>query len=408
MVPVREAQTIILERVQPLPPRPFRLGATALGLTCAEDVPSDRDSPPFDKALMDGYAVRAADLQSGRAELRVIEEVTAGQLPRHAVDPGSATRIMTGAPIPAGADTVVIVEKTRLADDGRVVLEDHPSPGQNILPRGAEMRLGEKVIRAGTVMRPQEIGVLAAIGKAELQCHPRPLVTILSTGNEIVEVDRTPGPGQIRNGNGLMLLAQVQRGGGVPRSMLIVPDEKERLRLAVQQGLEAGDVVVLSGGVSAGKLDLVPGVLADAGVKTHIQKVFMKPGKPMHFGTFERKDGSFCYAFGLPGNPVSSLVCFELFVRPALRKMRGLIPGPCIVSARLGADFAYRSDRPTYYPARLELSADGWNVTPVPWSGSADLKSVLAANAFLVLPEGDKTHRAGERYPVLRVEDDWI
>jgi molybdopterin molybdotransferase len=408
MIPVPEAQTTILERVQLLPPQTVRLGAAALGLVAAEDVACDRDSPPFDKALMDGYAVLASDLTTARAELEVIEEVTAGQSPRKTLRPGAATRIMTGAPIPAGADAVVAVERSRLLDGGRVLLEDQPRPGQHVLPRGQEMRAGAKVLRAGAVLRPQEIGILASVGRAELKAHPRPRVTVLSTGNEVVEVDRTPGPAQIRNGNGLMLLAQVQRAGAVARSMLIVPDEKQQLRLAAQQGLEQGDALVLSGGVSAGKLDLVPGVLADLSVKPHVHKVFMKPGKPMYFGTFQRKDESLAYVFGLPGNPVSSLVCFELFVRPALRKMRGLIPGPCIVAARLERDFAYKSDRPTYHPARLELSAEGWTVAPVPWFGSPDLKGVLAANAFLVVPEGDKQHRAGERYPVLRVEDDWV
>lgn len=407
MLSVAQAQTAILEQVEPLPPQSVRLGSAALGLVLCENVTSDADSPPFDKAMMDGYAVRAEDFSSGGADLEIVEEVTAGRVPTRTVGTGQATQIMTGAPIPAGANAVVMVERGQ-TQGGRVLLRELPRPGQNILPRGREMRAGEKILPAETVLRPQEIGILSGLGKALVSVRPRPRVTILSTGDEVVDIDRNPGPGQIRNSNGLMLLAQVQRAGGLPRSLLIVPDEKNQLRLAIRQGLEQGDVVVLSGGVSAGRLDLVPAVLAELGVKAHVHKVCMKPGKPVYFGTWTGGPAAPKCVFGLPGNPVSSLVCFELFVRPALRKLRGLVPGPCMVSACLQEDFPYQTDRPTYHPARLELATEGWSVRPVPWFGSADLRGVSAANAFLLLPEGDRAHPRGERYPVLRVEDDWM
>ncbi len=399
MFGVPEAQAVVSKHAQPLPPQTVPLTASALGLVLAEDVSSDLDMPPYDKSLMDGYAVRAADLSDGQAVLSVIEEVTAGQTPRLPVAAGQATRIMTGAPIPPGADAVIMVERTQPVEANRVRIEDRPPrPGQNIMPRGREMRQGQVVLRAGTTLRPQEFGMLATVGRNAVQAHPAPAVAILSTGDELVEAPQQPGPGQIRNGNGPMLLAQVCRAGAVPRYLGIARDRLESLRPLVAEGLRA-PVLVLSGGVSAGKLDLVPGVLNELGVEAHFHKVEMKPGRPVFFGT--RGDS---LVFGLPGNPVSALVCFELFVRPALRRLGGhRDAGPPFVQAVLTEDFAYRTDRPTYHPAWLE-GAEEWRVRPVPWFGSPDLTALAQANAFVLLPTGDHRHRAGQRFPVLRVE----
>jgi molybdopterin molybdotransferase len=400
MLSVSEAQSVVLQHARPLPPEIVPLAAAALGLVLAEDVASDLDVPPHDKAMMDGYAVRAADLAEGRATLRVIEEVTAGQTPRRPVGAGEATRIMTGAPVPEGADAVVMVERTRPGENDRVEVEDGPvRPGQNVMKRGLEMRRGETVLSAGARLRPQEFGVLATVGRAEAKVHPAPQVAILSTGDEVVEAPARPGPGQIRNGNGPMLLAQAVRAGAVPRYLGIARDRADSLRPLVAEGLKA-HVLVLSGGVSAGKLDLVPGVLRELGVEAYFHKVTMKPGKPVFFGT---RAGTL--VFGLPGNPVSSLVCFELFVRPALRRMQGHAdPGPVMVAASLAEDFTYRTDRPTYYPAWLEAVESGWRVRPVPWLGSPDLRALTRANAFALFPPGDYQHRAGEPVKVLRVE----
>jgi molybdopterin molybdotransferase len=400
MLSVAEAQAVVLQHARPLPPEAVPLAPAALGLVLAEDVASDLDVPPYDKVLMDGFAVRAADLPEGRGVLRVIEEVTAGRSPLRPVGPGEATRIMTGAPLPAGADAVVMVERTRAAGNDRVAVEDRPPvPGQNVLPCGKEMRRGETVLAAGTVLRPQELGVLATVGRTAARVHPAPAVAVLATGDELVEANRVPGPGQIRNSNGPMLAGQVARAGGVPRPLGIAPDRLDRLRDLVAEGLRS-PVLILSGGVSAGKLDLVPGVLHELGVPAHFHKVEMKPGKPVFFGS--RGDH---LVFGLPGNPVSSLVCFELFVRPALRRLGGHAdPGPRLVRAALAEDFAYRTDRPTYHPAWLEAGEEGWRVRAVPWFGSSDLRGLTRANAFVLFPAGDHRHRAGQVFQVLSTE----
>jgi molybdopterin molybdotransferase len=401
MLSVSQAQALILQDAQPLPPAAAPLGPALLGAVLAEDVASDLDMPPYDKALMDGYAVRAADLADGRAALQVVEEITAGRVPRHALGPGQASRIMTGAPVPAGADAVVMVERTRLQDDGRVLVEGRPPrPGDNVLPRAREMRRGEVVLSAGAELRPQELGLLAAVGRAEVRAVPAPRLAVLSTGDEVVEAGAAPGPGQIRNSNGPMLTALAAWAGARPRYLGIACDRLDSLRPLVEQGLR-DDVLVLSGGVSAGKLDLVPGVLQEAGVTARLHKVEMKPGKPVFFGSRDC-DGRRVLVFGLPGNPVSALVCFALFVRPALRLLAGHAdPATDPLAATLAGDFAYRTDRPTYHPAHLEVREGRYEVRAVPWFGSADLRGLLRANALVVLPAGDQQHRAGATLPVL-------
>jgi molybdopterin molybdotransferase len=399
MLAVSEAQALILQHTQPLPPESTALGPDAVGRVLAEDVVSDLDMPPHDKALMDGYAVRAADLAAGEATLAVIEEITAGRTPKLAIGAGQASRIMTGAPVPSGADAVVMVEQTCSVDGSRVRVKEAPRPGQNILSRGREMRRGDTILSAGTMLRPQEIGVLGTVGRSAVKLHPAPPVSVLATGDELVEASEQPGPGQIRNGNGPLLLAQVRRAGGVPHYLGIARDNVDSLGSLVAEGLRA-PVLVLTGGVSAGKLDLVPGVLRDLGVVAQFHKVAMKPGKPVFFGIRGTS-----LVFGLPGNPVSALVCFELFVRPAIQRLGGhLAPGPLMVQASLAADFTYPTDRPTYHPARLEVTEQGWTVRPVPWFGSSDLRGLLRANALLVLPEGEGQHRAGQALPVMRIE----
>ncbi len=412
MLSVEVAQAIVLQHARPLPAEAASLTPALLGAVLAEEIVSDLDSPPYDKAMMDGYAVRCQDLPEGKGTLTVIEEITAGKTPSKTVQVGQASRIMTGAPIPQGADAVIQVERTRMVDGDRVEIDSRPPrPGLNVLHRGLEIRRGDVVLKPGARLRPQEFGVLATLGRTTIRVVPPPTVCILSTGDEVVEAGQNPGPGQIRNSNGPMLSAQVSRAGAVPRYLGIARDELSSLASLVAEGLK-GDVLILSGGVSAGKLDLVPGVLQDAGVVAHFHKVELKPGKPVFFGTRtvsppreQGQKGRNTLVFGLPGNPVSALACFELFIRPAIRRLRGFSePGPKMVQAQLVEDFPYRTDRPTYHPAWLEATSAGFRVRVVPWLGSPDLRGLLRANALIVLPPGDFLHRAGQVFPVLDME----
>lgn len=402
MLSVSEAQALVMQQARALPPVRLPVSPDRLGQVLAEDIASDIDMPPFDKSLMDGFAVRAADLPEGKATLSIIEEVTAGQTPRRPVGLGQATRIMTGAPIPTGADAVVMIERTRLTSDGRIQVDDKPPrSGQNIMSRGREMGRGEIVLQAGIELRPQEFGILASVGKTTVAVFPGPKVAILATGDEIVEAHQQPGPGQIRNGNGPMLEALVTRAGGIPYSLGIAVDRAPEIRSLVEKGLPS-NILVLCGGVSAGKLDLVPGVLQELGVQAHFHKVELKPGKPVLFGTWGSGP---TLVFGLPGNPVSALVCFELFVRPALRRLGGHAKlGPFLVEATLTAEFTYKTDRPTYYPAWLDWEGKGYQVRPVPWFGSPDLRSQAHANAFIVTVAGEHHIPAGQVVSVMKTE----
>lgn len=394
MISVREALELCLERAVPFPVMEVSLDET-LGLVLAEDVHSDIDSPPFDKALMDGFAVRSAAVNAG-AELTILETITAGQVPTKTVEIGTAIRIMTGAPIPSGADAIVRIEEARINADGSKVRFgiSSVSPGERILKRGAAMRRGDIVLRQGRELRPQELGVLAELGKAEVPVRRRPRVAVLATGDELVPVSDTPKPGQIRNSNETMLAAQIQRAGGVAEKLGIAKDTRPDLAAKIQAGLKC-DLLILSGGVSAGTLDLVPSELANAGVKELFHQVNVKPGKPVWFGV--KEDGEFrSYVFGLPGNPVSSMVCFELFARPVIRRLMGYeSPYPDVISTKLTADFHNRGERPVYHPAHYGGARDGHCVSLIPWMGSSDLRATVDANGMAVFPQGDTLYKAG-------------
>jgi molybdopterin molybdotransferase len=379
MLDVSAALDVVLRHARPLA---AVASAPAVGRVLAEAVTADRDSPPFTKAAMDGYAVRSADCQSAGMSLRIIDEVAAGDTPTKPVNAGECARIFTGAPVPAGADAVVMVEKTETLDNGRVRIDEAGvKPEQNVVPRGQEMRAGEVVLPAGTFLSPVAVGLLAAVGRSTVKQVSVARVGVLATGNELVEPGTTPGPGQIRNSNGPMIAALSARARATATHLGIVRDDPRDMADRIRKGLSDADVLLLAGGVSAGAADLVPGVLADLGVTTHFHKVRMKPGKPVLFGT---TDGSL--VFGLPGNPVSAFVCFELFVRPAIRALAGHAdPGPRVQSLPLAEKLDASNDRPTYHPARLTPDR---RVTPLPWFGSADLRALLAADALIVLPAG--------------------
>jgi molybdopterin molybdotransferase len=393
MLEVPAALEIVLSRAKRLTPAPKPLTPALLGHVVAADVASDIDSPPYAKSIMYGYAVQADD---AAISLTVIEEVAAGRTPTRTVGPGQAARVMTGAPIPDGADAVIPHEQTKLTGD-RVEIRRPVAKGKFILPRAKEMRAGEVVVSAGTKLTPAALGLLAAVGRTEVWFYPAPRLAIISTGDELVEAPARPGPGQIRNTNGPMLTALALRAGAEARYLGIARDDKAGLEKLVRDGLNGSDVLVLSGGVSAGKYDFVPDVLRDSGVEAHFHKVRMKPGKPLLFGT--RGD---TLVFGLPGNPVSSFVGFELFVRPALRKMGGeAIPGPVFVPLPIAEDLTTENDRPTYAPATLRWTSDGLRVSPAGWFGSADLRGLLATDALISLPAGVFSYATGFSVPTL-------
>lgn len=405
MITVEAALDHVARHVRPLAAERIAVGE-ALGRVLAEDVASDVDSPPHDKSIVDGYAVRSADLAQHPVTLTVLEEVVAGAVPSKPVTPGAATRIMTGAPVPDGADAIVMVEQTETlaGEPQRVIVRSPPlAAGRNILRLGASLRRGDVVLRAGHRVRPIEIGLLSEVGRTHVQAVRRPKAAVLSTGNELVPPAERPAAGQIRNSNGPMLMAAVRRVGGEAIELGVGRDEPEALRRLIAAGLEA-DVLVISGGVSAGVLDLVPGLLNESGVCQVFHKVSIKPGKPVWFGVRE-SGGAKTLVFGLPGNPASSLVGFELFVGPALRALLGRpFAPPATHAARLTAEFQHRGERATYYPARLTGSADGCLAEPLAWQGSADLRTLSMADGLIHFASGERAYAPGDLVTVSRFD----
>jgi molybdopterin molybdotransferase len=372
MLTVEQASEIILKDVPTLRAIEIPL-ASAPGHVLAEECRSDLDMPPFDKSMMDGYAVRSADA----GPLRVLEEIPAGKLPSKELTPGTCSKVMTGAPVPAGADAVQQVEKTRREGD-LVTLSSAVTPGQNIAPRATDLRAGETVLRPGHLLRPAEIGALAAIGKTHVRVYAKPHCAVLATGDELVAPDAKPGAGQIRNSNTAQIAAQVRSLGLECDDLGIVRDDAAAIRAAVRDGLKR-DVLILSGGVSAGDWDLVIPALEAEGVKIVMHQVLIKPGRP------------FCFAprvFGLPGNPVSSFVIFEVFTRPYLGLLMGADLARPRVRVRIDSKAKANPERVQYLPADVHRAGDGYAGTLVPWKGSADLFSVTKANAFAVVPIG--------------------
>jgi molybdopterin molybdotransferase len=409
MISVEEALRLVEELVLPLAPRRVQLNESA-GLILAERVVSEVNSPPHDKTLMDGYAVVSGDRA---VERTVIEEIGAGTVPRRAVTPGTATRLMTGAPVPEGADAIIPVEKTEMVADNVVrFLDLDVNSGEHILRQGASTKVGDVVLEAGVALRPIEIGILAEVGHGLPLVQPRPRVAVLPTGNELVSIGERPAPGQIRNSNGPMLVASAARDGADATELPIASDDVSILRQLISEGL-AADVLVLSGGVSAGKFDLVPNVLGALDVRMAFHKIALRPGKPLWFGVREA-GGHRTLVFGLPGNPVSSLVCYELFVRPTIAALAGRgFAGPPSARATLGHEFNYKGGRASCLPARISRrtcsaaisSHDGGEtlatVEILPWHGSADLAALGHANALVRLGTEPVQLPAGSTVDVL-------
>jgi len=398
MLSVAEAHDRIARCVQPLPARRLRL-SDLLGLQLAEDVTSRVDSPPFDKSLVDGYAIATGD----RSEwLRELELVTAGGVPSQAVRPGTTIRVMTGAPLPDGVDAVVKWEDCDIRGDGAI---RNPAAsvkaGSCVLKRGASFRAGQVVLEAGKQVGPLDIALLAEIGQAEAAAIPRPRVGVLPTGDELVSADEPVGPSQIRNSNGPMLLAALAAAGVTAVDLGVGRDDPDDLRAKIARGLEC-DVLLVSGGVSAGVKDLVPGVLEELGVAEQFHQVRVKPGKPLWFGVREVGKRT-SIVFGLPGNPVSTLVSFKLFVMPALRALAGEpFTPPATTPAVLSRSLEHHGNRPTYFPCRRIGDEAGIpQVKPLDWKGSADLATLAQADCLAALPAGNYQLDAGAKVDVL-------
>lgn len=411
MLELADAIALVERTAAQLPPRRMRL-LDACGRTLAAPVVSDVDSPPWDRAMMDGFAVRGDDmLAAGEAtvDLDVIVDLAAGDVTALEIGTGCCARIMTGAPIPPGADAVVPIECCpKGAGSGhagsRVSLHDARfRPGQHVGRRGAAFRAGQVVLSAGVRLGAAEIGVAAEAGATHVIATSGVRVAVLSTGSELVAPDAMPAFGQTRNSNGPMIAAAVRLLGAEPIPLGIAADKPEAIRAAVGQGL-AADVLVLSGGVSAGDLDLVPEIFRLCGVEKVFHKVRLKPGKPVWFGILRRDGAASTLVFGLPGNPASSLVCFELFVRPAIQILAGAdrdawhLPR---ATATLAGGVKAAADRPVYLPCRLVEKAGGFEALPQPWSGSSDLLGLAGAGGLIALPAGGQRYEAGDEVEIV-------
>ncbi len=347
-----------------------------------EEVVADRDIPPLTNAAMDGYAVRGTDVAEAPSRLRVIEEVGAGHLAKKPVGPGEAVRIMTGAPVPDGADTVVRFEDTHNESEWVDIAKAYET-GKNVRRAGEDVREGQSVLLPGAVLRPQEIGMLAAVGWTETSVVRRPRVAILATGDEVVPPDRTPGPGQIRDANSYTVAAQVQAFGGVPLLLGVARDQEELVRRGMQEALDRdADLIITSGGVSVGDFDLVKQVLAAEG-EMHFWSLNMKPGRPLAFGIMDGVP-----LLGLPGNPVAAMISTELFARPALLKMQGFSEwSRPTVWARLTEPIERKDGRRHYLRVSLQDSDTGHEATLTGDQGSGILNSLVQADGLAIIPE---------------------
>ena len=398
MIPEEEARRIVLAKALPLGTEHVPV-EQALGAVLAEEVASDIDMPPFNRAAMDGYAVRLADTAVTPAELTIVECIKAGDVPKHTVGAGQCSEIMTGAPVPDGADAVVPVEQTEPVGHSQVRILEPVAAKSNIAQQGEDLRRGDVVLEPGRVLRSAEIGLLAMVGRREVEVYGRPRVAILATGDELIEPDQAPRPGQTRNCNNSSLLAECARAGFQAAALGIARDTREELETKIRAGLEA-DVLLVSGGVSMGRYDLVPQVFEALGAKVHFSKVAIKPGKPTVFATCAKR-----LVFGLPGNPVSVIVAFRLFVEPALWKMAGQLDwAPQMTSVKLTGSLCNRGDRRTYLPARLTSSTGGLLADPVPSHGSGDLMALTNADALIQVEAGAGEVSAGTEVPALLLE----
>jgi molybdopterin molybdotransferase len=379
---VRQALEIALQKTTRLPVETTALLESA-GRVLAEDVVSDVDMPPFARCTMDGYAVRSEDVCNAPVRLQVIGVIPAGAYPNFSLQPMQAAKIMTGAPLPPGADAVQMVEKTRALEDGTAVaILESVAAGHNVSPLGSEARQGEVVLPMGAFVTPAVIGLLAAVGKNMVAVYRAPAVGILATGDELVDVAEKPALGQIRNSNSFALHAQVRQAGGKPQLLGIAKDTKANLRHRLAEGLQY-DLFLATGGVSMGDLDLVEEVFAEFGLEVFFDKIAMKPGKPVVMA----RSAQGGLVFGLPGNPVSASTVFEVLVRPVMRKMMGFpVYQNQMALATLTEPFANRSGRENYAPAVAWYEEKRFLVRPLKSKGSGDVVTYAKSNSYLICP----------------------
>ncbi|MBI2943923.1 MAG: molybdopterin molybdotransferase MoeA [Candidatus Wallbacteria bacterium] len=403
MLTVEEALEIVLGHAQPLAPVSLPLRET-LGRVLAQDVVASEDLPAWPNSAMDGYAVQAACTPGASRQapvrLEVIGQIGAGQVFAGRVGPGQALKIMTGAPFPEGADSIVIVEETDGAASGSVRIFKPATAGDHVRPRGEEVRAGELVLACGRTLRPAEIGMLATLGHATVRVHEPPRVAILATGDELREPGEPLAPGTIRNSNAYALAAQVATAGAIPVPLGIARDTPEELLSKMRRGLEEAHVLVSSGGVSMGEFDFVADVMRALEATVHFDAVALAPGKPTTFATAGPR-----LLFGLPGNPVSSMVTFELFVRPALRKMAGAtrLFRPR-VEAELAVDFKKKPGRRTYVRCVLTAGPAGYRLTPTGTQSSGVVRSMALANALAIVEAPVDRLPAGSRLPAILLD----
>ena len=391
MVSVEEAIGIVLEHTPILPTEEIALGE-ALGRVVAEDVVAQDDMPPFASSSVDGYAVIAAD---GDRPRQVISEIIAGSSELPPLRPGLTARIMTGAPLPVGADAVIMVEET-VERDGVMTTSSAPRPNDNVHHRGQDVATGQVVLAAGAVLGAPEIGLLATVGRGRLRAFRQPVVAVLSTGDELIEPDQPLRPGAIRDSNRHTLLASIREAGGIPVSLGSVRDDEAAQEAMIQEGLRRADVVLTSGGVSVGSRDLIKPILRRIGT-IHFGRVSFKPGKPTTFATVGDQ-----LVFGLPGFPVSSLVSFEVFVRPALRKLQGYprlhrTVAPVVLEHAITPS----PDRPEYHRATVRWKDGALVARSTGAQRSSRLLSLVGANALLRIPPGTQAISAGGRVNAL-------
>ena len=401
MISVAEAIQIVRQQTAPLSTEQVRI-EQALGRVLAEDVVADTDLPPFDRAQMDGYAVRSQDVREAPARLRIVGESAAGNGWRHQLEEGQAVRIMTGAPVPAGADSVQQVELTHELKDGTIVeLLETVETGKSIVERGAEIKAGDVVLRAGMTINAAMMAVLAAFGYARVTVFRKPRVAVLATGTELVAVDQKPGQDQIRDSNNYSISAYAELAGAVVERMPLTADETSLLKNQLTAAAERCDVIVTSGGVSMGVYDVTKAALKGLDAEIFFERVALRPGKPTVFARLP--NGTL--VFGLPGNPVSVSVTFNLFARTALLAMQGVNePALKRETAVLARSVKGTTDRESYLPAQLMTNDDAELVAfPLKWGGSSDFVAFALTTALVVVPANLKSIEAGAAVSVVRL-----